>query len=39
MSLIKFAGRNRILSPLGIEAKPIENLLHLGLEDDEHRIT
>ena len=35
MSLIKTAGRNRIFSPLGIEAKLIENLLPLGLEDDE----
>ncbi len=31
----KIAGRNRIFSPLGIEAKLIENLLPLGLEDDE----
>ncbi len=36
MSLIKIAGRNRIFSPLGIEAKRIENLLSLGLEHDEH---
>ena len=36
MSLIKIAGRNRIFSWLGIEAiKLIEDLLHLGLEDDE----
>ena len=35
MSLIKTAGRNRIFLPLGIEAKLIENLLPLGLEDDE----
>ena len=35
MSLIKIAGRNRIFSPLGIEAKRNENLLPLGLEDDE----
>jgi hypothetical protein len=35
MSLIKIAGRNRIFSSLGIEAKLIENLLPLGLEDDE----
>ncbi len=35
MSLIKIAGRNRIFSPLVIEAKLIENLLALGLEDDE----
>ena len=34
MSLIKLAGRNRIFSPLGTEAKRIENLLPLGLEDD-----
>ncbi len=35
MSLIKTAGLNRIFSPLDIEAKLIENLLPLGLEDDE----
>ena len=36
MSLIKIAGRYfRIFSSLGIEAKLIENLLPLGLEDDE----
>ena len=35
MSLIKIAGRNCIFSPFGIEAKLIENLLPLGLEDDE----
>ncbi len=35
MGLLKIAGRNRIFSPLRIEAKPIENLLSLGLEDDE----
>ena len=35
MSLLKIAGRNRILLPLRIEAKLIENLLHLGLEDAE----
>ncbi len=35
MSLIKIAGRNRIFSWLGIEAELIENLLLLGLEDDE----
>ena len=34
-SLLKIAGRNRIFSPLRIEAKLIENLLPLGLEDDE----
>ena len=34
-SLIKIAGRNRVFSPLGIDAKPIENLHPLGLEDDE----
>ena len=34
-SLIKVASRNRIFSLLGIEAKLIENLLPLGLEDDE----
>ncbi len=33
MSLIKIAGRNR--KSLGIEAKLIENLLPLGLDDDE----
>ena len=39
MSVIKVAGRNRIFSPespLRIEAKLIENLLPLGLADDEH---
>ena len=36
MSRIKIAGRNRIFSPLRIEAKLIENLLPLGLADDEH---
>ncbi len=35
MSLIKIAGRNRIFSSLGIEAKPIENLLPVGLEQNE----
>ncbi len=37
MSLLKIAGRNRISSPLRIEAKLIENLLPLpmGLVDDE----
>ncbi len=35
MSVIKIAGQNRIFSSLGIEAKLIENLLPLGLEDDE----
>ena len=35
MSLIKIACRNRIFSPLRIEAKLIENLLALGLENDE----
>ena len=35
MSLTKIAGRNRIFSSLGIEAKLIENLLPLGLEGDE----
>ncbi len=35
MSLIKIAGRNRIFSSSGIEAKLIKNLLPLGLEDDE----
>ncbi len=35
MSVIKLAGRNYTFSPLGIEATLIENLLHLGLEDDE----
>ncbi len=39
MRIIKIANRNRIFSPdspLGIEAKLIENLLPLGLADDEH---
>ncbi len=35
MSLLKIADRNRIFSPLRIEAKLMENLLALGLEDDE----
>ena len=35
MSLLKIASRNRMFSPLRIEAKLIENLLPLGLEDDE----
>ncbi len=35
MSLLKTAGRNRIFSPLRIEAELIENLLPLGLEDDK----
>ncbi len=36
MSLLKIAGRNRIFSALRSEAKlNIENLLPLGLEDDE----
>ena len=35
MSLIKIAGRDRLFPPLGIETKLIENLLPLGLEDDE----
>ncbi len=35
MSLIKIAGRNHIFSLLGIETKRIENLIPLGLEDDE----
>ena len=35
MSLLKIWGRNRVFSPLRIEAKLIENLLHLGLKDDE----
>ena len=35
MSLLKIPGRNRIFSPLRIEGKLIENLLPLGLEDDE----
>ncbi len=34
MSLTKIAGRSLIFSPFGIEAKLIENLLHLGLKDD-----
>ena len=37
MSLIEIAGRNRIFSSLGIEAKLIENLLPLRLKDDELR--
>ncbi len=36
MSLIKIAGRNRVVSSFGFEAKLIENLLPLGLEHDEH---
>ena len=35
MSLIKIAGQSRIFSLLGIEAKLTENLLPLGLKDDE----
>ncbi len=35
MSLINIAGRDHILSPLGIDTKLIENLLPLGLEGDE----
>ena len=35
MGVLKIAGRNRIISQLRIEAKLIENLLPLGLEDDE----
>ena len=35
ISLLKIAGQNRIFSPLIIEAKLIENLLPLGLEDDK----
>ena len=36
MGVLKIAGRNRIFSPSRIEAKlNIENLLPLGLEDDE----
>ena len=35
MSLIKIAGRYRIFSSLGIEAKLIENLLPVGLEHNE----
>ncbi len=34
-TLIKIAGRNRIFSSLGIEAKLIKILLPLGLEHDE----
>ncbi len=33
MSLLKIASRNRIFSPLRIEAKPIENLFPLGLRE------
>ncbi len=35
MCLIKIAARNHIFSRFGIEAKPIENLHPLRLEDDE----
>ncbi len=35
MSVIKIAGRNCTFSPLSIEVKLIENLLPLGLEDEE----
>ncbi len=35
ISLLKIAGQNRIFSLLRIEAKLIENLLPLGLEDVE----
>ncbi len=35
MSLIKISGQNRMFSLLRIEVKLIENLLPLGLEDDE----
>ncbi len=35
MSLLKIASRNCKFSPLRIEAKLIENLLPLGLEDNE----
>ncbi len=35
MDLLKIAGRNRIFLPLRIEDKPIEDLLPLGLDDDE----
>ncbi len=38
MSLIKIAGRNRIFSSLGIEAKLIENLLPLGVNYSIHII-
>ncbi len=34
MNLSKIACRNHIFLPLGIEAKLIENLLPLGLQDD-----
>ena len=34
MGVLKITGQNRIFSPLRIEAKLIENLLPLGLEDD-----
>ncbi len=36
MNPTKIAGRNRIFSSLGIEAKLIEILLPLELEHDEH---
>ena len=35
MRLLKVDGRSRIFSALRIEAKLIENLLPLGLEDDK----
>ncbi len=35
ISLLKIAGGNRIFSLLRIKAKPIENLLRLGLGEDE----
>ena len=35
MILINITGPNRIFSLLEIEAKLVENLLSLGLEDDE----
>ncbi len=38
MSLLKIAGQIRRFSPLRTDAKLIENLLPLGLEDDELHI-
>ena len=38
MSLLKLAGRNRIFSPSGTDAKRNENLLPMGLEDHELRL-
>ena len=35
MGVLQIAGRDRLFSPSRIEAKRIENLLPLGLKDDE----